>query len=302
MCGARGAPRPWITASGMRASSAVLERGRAAPEPRALRLALRDRQLRGAREPDRGGDVLGAGPAPAILRAAVQQRLERRAAADEHRADALGRADLVARDREQVERHVSRVDRRPCRTPARRRCGTARRAPSRARASSGTAWIVPISLFTHMTVHDGDVVVDQRRRAPSRSTTPSASRRRMRSSPPSRAAWCTAASTALCSIGVVTTALRPCRALRAPGAEDGEVVGLGAAGGEADLVRAARRDTARRARAPRRARRGPRAPSGARWRGCRSAGRRTAPWPRDLAAHRGRRGVVEIDGLWHKSI
>ena len=159
------------------------------------------------------------------------------AAANEHRADALGRADLVARtrcstsngtasgvDRDLAERlHGVGVKERAA------RLGACRRARS-------IGWTVPISLFTHMTVAIAVSSPTQRRR-----TTPRRRRRRRssctkRSSAPSRAAWCTDASTALCSIGVVTIALRPSSRQRAPGAEDREVVGLGAAGGEADLV------------------------------------------------------------------
>ena len=80
-------------------------------QPRALFLALGDRQLGGVREAHRVRDVLGSRAAAAILRAAVKERLDRETAANEHRADALRRADLVAGDGEHVERRLPRVDR-----------------------------------------------------------------------------------------------------------------------------------------------------------------------------------------------
>src|SRR5512146_1647383 len=74
-----------------------------------LLLALGDRELRGARKAAGRRDVLSAGSTTAILRAAVEQRLDHGAAPDVHCADSLRRADLVARDREHVERNGPRV-------------------------------------------------------------------------------------------------------------------------------------------------------------------------------------------------
>ncbi len=66
----------------------------------------------------------------------------------------------------------------------------------------------PISLFTHIT----DATATSSRTMASndaRSTTPSEVMASRRSSAPSWAAVCTASSTALCSMGVVTTAVLP---------------------------------------------------------------------------------------------
>ena len=151
MCGARGAPRPWMIASGTRASSAASSRSRSAPRRRPLLLTLGDRELGGAGETDRHRDVLRARATSAILRAAEHQRLHRRAAADVQRADSLRRADLVSRDRQQVERRAARVDLHL----AERLHGVAveddaRALRARARAPE-SSWMVPISLFTHIT-------------------------------------------------------------------------------------------------------------------------------------------------------
>src|SRR6185436_8819836 len=70
---------------------AVAEPGKA----RAMRLAFLYSQLRRARQPDGGSDVLGARTASAILRPAVHQRLEVNAPPNEQRSDSLRRAELV---------------------------------------------------------------------------------------------------------------------------------------------------------------------------------------------------------------
>ena len=117
-----------------------------------------------------------------------------------------------------------------------------RRAPSRARASCRDR-LHRADLVVHPHHRaDRDVVVARARRTTRRRRRRRASSRQRRSSAPSCAAWCTAPSTALCSIGVVTTALRPSprRARQAP--RMARLSRLGAAGGEADLVGDARRD------------------------------------------------------------
>ena len=74
---------------------------------------------------------------------------------------------------------------------------------------AGTSCTTPLSLLIHITEQTAtcastSVVSDSGTIKPS---VPIVSRR---SSPPSRAIWCTTSSTALCSVGLVTTALRPC--------------------------------------------------------------------------------------------
>ena len=111
MCGARcGAPRPWITASGMRARIAVLEPIAQPLEALPLLLALGHRQLRGAREARRPAATFSVpGRRPRSCEPPCNSGSIERAAADEHRADALRRADLVARDRQEVERRSLRA-------------------------------------------------------------------------------------------------------------------------------------------------------------------------------------------------
>ena len=293
MCGARGAPRPWITASGIVARIARSSRSRSALEPRALALALGDRELGGAREAD---GAWRRSPCPAGARDPAsrrrQQRLDRRAAADVQRADALRRADLVPGDGEEVERACFA---RRCRTLP-NACtasvwNSAPRAFARVATSSAIGCTTPISLFTHITEHDARRRRVRARRTTSSTSTTPAARHRERAAPrrPRCATWCTAASTALCSIGVVTTAGAPVGAPSSPAAEDREVVRLGAAGGEADLVRSgaeAARDALARL-VERGARLAP--PPMRRSTGCRSAGRRTASIASSTSA---RTGVV----------
>ncbi|OYV65739.1 MAG: hypothetical protein B7Z72_12070 [Gemmatimonadetes bacterium 21-71-4] len=79
-------------------------------QPRRLGLTLGHGDLGGRGEPDGERHVLGARPAAAVLRSAVKERLDGRAAPDEQRAAALGRADLVSRDGQDIERHRGGVD------------------------------------------------------------------------------------------------------------------------------------------------------------------------------------------------
>ena len=82
--------------------------------------------------------------------------------------------------------------------------------------SSGIGCTTPVSLLTHITVTIA-VSLPIASRASSRSTTPDGNTRSMRSTPPSIAAWCTAPSTALCSMGDVTMVWRaPVRMVRQP--------------------------------------------------------------------------------------
>ena len=71
MCGARGAPRPWMTASGTRARIACLEPIAQRSSRAHSVLALGDRELRGAREADgasRRSPCPGGGRDPASRR------------------------------------------------------------------------------------------------------------------------------------------------------------------------------------------------------------------------------------------
>ncbi|MEA3246994.1 MAG: hypothetical protein U9Q74_12635 [Gemmatimonadota bacterium] len=75
-------------------------------------------------------------------------------------------------------------------------------------ASSGTGCTVPISLFTHITEASA-TSSPSAARASSSFTAPDRSTGSIRSAAPSAAALCTLESTALCSMGVVATAVRP---------------------------------------------------------------------------------------------
>ena len=219
MCGARGAPRPWIDGVGDLARGAPPRAGRAIAERAPLLVALGDGELGGAREADRRRDVLGARATAAVLRAAEKQRLERRAAAHVQRADPLGRADLVAGDGEEVE--GNRLARRSSTLPnactasvwKSAPCAFARRGELGDRLDRCRSRCSPTSRRRWR----------RRRRAASSNDASSTTPLRVIVDDPlvarlPRAAWCTAASTALCSIGVVTIALRPSprRARQAP--------------------------------------------------------------------------------------
>ena len=303
MCGARCARRGrGSTASGMRARIAASSRSRSA-RARATRASRSATASSAARaRPTAVGDVLGAGPASAILRAAVQQRLDRRAAADEQRADSLRRADLVAGDREEVERRRF-----------------ARRSSTLPNACTASVWKSAPRAFARRRelgdrLNRADLVVHPHHRADRRVVRHERVERARSSTTPSRVI----ARVAPRAPSLRRLVHRPEHRLvldrrghdrvaalvapRAPGAEDGEVVGLGAAGGEADLVGGAPRHR-RRARAPRRAPCAPRGPSGARSTGCRSAGRRTAASPRaprrePASSRRGRDRWDRRRGSW----
>src|SRR4029079_13150204 len=63
-----------------------------------------------ARDAQAAREFLGPWATTAILCTAVKQRLDDRAATDIHRADSLRCANLVSRDREDVERNHPRID------------------------------------------------------------------------------------------------------------------------------------------------------------------------------------------------
>ena len=121
------------------------------------------------------------------------------------------------------------------------------------------------------------------RRLSSTHASPAPSTASMRSSAPSCAAWCTAASTALCSMGVVTTAR--CALRRAAARQLPRTARLSASVPpevKHDLVRRARRDiAATRSRASSSAARASR-PQRCTLDGLPNAGRRTAASPRAL--------------------
>ncbi len=110
-----------------------------------------------AEQPQSGDerDREGAWPKAAFLASAEHQGLERwalvAAPPRDERADSLGGADLVARDGQQVDAGVLEQLRSVCRTPEpHQRGGThhVRRARS---AISSIGWITPVSLFTAIT-------------------------------------------------------------------------------------------------------------------------------------------------------
>ena len=103
----------------------------------------------------------------------------------------------------------ARVDRPPCRTPAPRRCGTRRRAPCARRGHRGHR---PAACRSRCSPTSPSR--RRRRRAPAHRTTRRRRGRpsRRRAAAPRRppcAISCSAPSTALCSIGVDTAAVRP---------------------------------------------------------------------------------------------
>ena len=141
-------------------------------------------------------------PPPAICGASASCGF---CAADEERAGALRPVELVRRQRQQVDAHRARRRSGPCRPPARRRCGAARRASCAIAPISASGWSVPISLLAAITLTRIVLGVIAARSA-SRSTqavgvdAEHASRRALRA----RAA-CTTSSTDLCSVATVMT-------------------------------------------------------------------------------------------------
>ena len=75
-----------------------------------MRLALGDRELHRPRQSDRHRDVLGAGATPPILRPTEEEGLERGAAPDIEAADPLRRPELVPAHRGEVEGDPRRID------------------------------------------------------------------------------------------------------------------------------------------------------------------------------------------------
>ena len=84
------------------------------------------------------------------------------------------------------------------------------RAARHRSASAATGWIVPTSLFTHITLTTATPRASAASSAAS-STTPDALTGRMISSPPRCRTACAAASTALCSVAVTATRNGPPR-------------------------------------------------------------------------------------------
>ena len=188
------------------------------------------------RPPERHGarDVLRARPEAVLLAAAVDDRLHGLTVAHDERANTLRRADLVAGDRESVQR-PPRARPAPCRTPARHRCGRAR-PPS-----------APLGDLGHG-LHYADLVVDPHHGDDGGTTgecgverveigAPRASTGITTSRPPRWQTACAAARIALCSIAETTAHMAPPRARGERGAHDAEVVRLGSARGENHLVR-----------------------------------------------------------------
>ena len=272
--------------AGGRRSGARRARRLRCPSMRRSRSAVRRAQVAArccstsssaAPQADDAGHVLGARPALPFLVAAVDQGDQRRAAPDIEHAHALGRVELVRRtaraDRPRADRRSGRGSRRP----ARRRCGSSTPRARASRAISATGWMVPISLLASMTLtrhvsgrmrrgdrrriddpalvdgHVGhlhaEVLLEVAGRAEHRAVLD----RRGDEMPPPR-----------------------------PGqghALERQVVALGAAAGEDDLVRVAARARRPPGRAPARARRrrAGRADRGSR--DCRTPGADRAPWP-----------------------
>ena len=195
---------------------------------RARPLGHRDAQRRGHGHD--AGDVVGAAAALALLAAAEEQRLERHAVAHHERADTLGPAELVGADRDELGRR-----RAPAATSSHserlHRVGVQHRARAPARrttaATSASGWIVPTSLLASIT--DTTVTASSSASASCVEVDAAGARRRPRSA--RRGARPGAARRGARS--AAHTATPPCAA---HDAEDGEVVGLGAAAGEHDLA------------------------------------------------------------------
>ena len=140
------------------------------------------------------------------------------AAAHEQRPDALRPAELVRRQRQQVDaaRRAPGSCRAACTAST---CSSTPRARHTA-AIASIGWIVPISLFAQPTLTSATsssscaATAGRARRGPSPSTGTS------RTASPSRCKPRTTSRTDACSIGVVTTvraARRPHRAAQSPG-------------------------------------------------------------------------------------
>ncbi len=150
----------------------------------------------------RGGQ--GAGPQPALLAPAGEQRLQPdpRPAPDIQCADPFGSVELMAADRQQVDAHGLHVERD---FPDCLRCvGVEQRAGRRAMAAaSAMSWMMPVSLFTAITLTSRVGTARDSRRI-SGSSRPSGPTGSTTGSKPSRARSATDSRTHLCSVATVT--------------------------------------------------------------------------------------------------
>jgi hypothetical protein len=209
MCGARGAPRPCTTASGMRATSAASSVSRMAESRVHVRLALFRRQFHGARESHGRRDVLRAGRRPRSCdppkksgSSGVPRRMK-------NAPIPLGAPTLCPL----TEAKSNGILRASTSTlPNACTASVWNRPPAAlvSSASSAIGWITPVSLLIHITEQSARSPAVSFALASPRSTVPAGSTASSRSSAPSLAAWCTACNTALCSIGVDTTTVFPC--------------------------------------------------------------------------------------------
>ena len=281
MCGARGAPRPWIIASGTRARIAASSRSRSALEaartpPRARRPRAR-RRARG-RPPSRRSPCPGDGRGPASRRTAAAPSAcrggctARRCPSARRSCVPRSRAGRMASLRASISTLPNACTASVWKTTPR---AFARARRARQRPGSCRSRCSPTSPSR-----------PRRRRARARRTTrrrrrPSTSTASSRSSPPPARSGARRRARPCARSASYTAALRrpsPRRARQTP-----RIAMLSASVPHEvkhDLVRRTRRDIGRRARAPRRAPCALRGPTGACWTGCRSAARRRAASPR----------------------
>ena len=109
--GTRAAGSPLTAVPGTAASTPCSSRSRSAAMRGAAAAASARRVVGGRAHAGDGRHVLGAGAAVALLAPAGHERHQPHAAADPQRADALGPAELVRRDRQQVDAERGDVDR-----------------------------------------------------------------------------------------------------------------------------------------------------------------------------------------------
>ena len=250
-------------------------------------------ELAGLAEADDARDVQRARAHAALVAAAVDDAASSRTRGpferDVERADALRAVDLVRGERQQVDVHRVDVDRELADALRRRRCGRARPSRVAILPISAIGWIVPISLLAYMietrivlsVIALADVVgvdlaelVDRQvrdRRSPSRSSALQVS----------RMALCSVA----CGDDVVALLL-----VELGDALDRQVVRLGGAAREDDLLGLGADQPRRPARGP--CRRPSRPPSRSRGCGSRRCRRCSVKYGSIASSTRGSTGVV----------
>ena len=207
-------------------------------DPLRLDVAHRHGLLERDRQRTDAGHVQGAAAHLPLLAAAVGQRHQ-----PWRRAGRAGRPPRAGhrpcgRRRSSGRPRTRRSAPAGARPPARRRCGRARRARGRRAASSATGCTVPTSLLAHMTLTRATSSAAARlSRRSSTATWPQRSGSSQLTEAPCPTRNSTGSSTAWCSMALTTSRVRAgsVALARGVGALDGQVVGLGAAGGEDDL-------------------------------------------------------------------